>query len=182
MILTRITDAYTKARELSPNDTTLQLPFAYLATVIGDSEGALKIVEDSIKEFPTTDAYLWMYQKDAAAKDYAAAEKDLINILNIDNYNATVLSELGMLYFVQDKFSNAIPVFIQSLAVNRSQPIIFAYLGVSYEKIGKTDEATKIFDFLKKQLPNQAQQLIDQARKQNQPTPAPVVENAPVKK
>lgn len=179
----RAKDAYTKARELSPNDTTLQLPFAYLATVAGDSEGALKIVADSIKEYPTSDAYLWMYQRDVAAKDYSAAEKDLIDILNIDNYNTTVLSELGMLYFVQDKFSNAIPVFIQSLAVNRSQPMIFAYLGVSYERVGKTDEATKIFAFLKEQLPNQAQQLIDQARKQNQSAPAPVTtETVPVKK
>lgn len=179
----RAKDAYTKARDLSPHDVTLQLPFAYLATIAGNNDAALQIVQDSIKAYPTSDAYLWMYQRDVAAKDYADAEKDLLNVLNIDTYNPNVLSELGMLYFVQGKYANAVPAFIQSLSINRSQPAVFAYLGVSYEQLGKTDEANKIFDFLKKQLPDQAQQLIDQARKQNQSaapaTPAPTTKTAP---
>jgi len=176
----RATDAYTKARELSPNDTTLQLPFAYLATVQGNQEAALAIVQESLKAYPTSEAYLWLYQRDAAAKDYVAAEKDLLNILNIDSYNANILSELGMLYFIQDKYTNAIPAFIQSLAINRNQPMVFAYLGVSYDRINKPEEADKIYSFLKTQLPDQAQQMIDQARKQNQPAPA-TTETTPAK-
>jgi hypothetical protein len=58
--------------------------------------------------------------------------------------------------------------------------MVFAYLGVSYDRINKPEEADKIYSFLKTQLPDQAQQMIDQARKQNQPAPV-TTETTPAK-
>jgi tetratricopeptide (TPR) repeat protein len=166
--LDRARDAYTKAQALSPNDSTLKLPLAYLAQIEEKPDAALQFVQDSIKQYPTTDAYLWLYQKDIAARDYISAEKNLINAVTVDQNNSNIISELGILYFTQGKNENAATVFERSLVLNRNQPGIFALLGVTYESLGQTDKANQLFDFLKKQLPDQAQNLIDQAHKQQQ--------------
>lgn len=172
----RAKEAYDKAKELSPNDRTLDLLFANLAETLGDVSGAKSIVQDSIKNQPTVDAYLWLYQRDIAAKDYGTAEKHLVGAAQLDSTNAGILTELGTLYFVQGSYSNAIAMFERSLTINRNQPITFAYLGVAYESVGKTDQANQVFDFLKKQLPKDAESLIAKVRAQKGGSVTPTIE------
>ncbi len=172
--LDRAREAYTKAQQLSPNDSTLKLPLAYLAQIEQNPDMALQIVQDSLKQYPTSGAYLWLYERDINARDFPAAEKNIINAINSNPNNASTISELGILYFAQGKNENASIAFEQSLTLNRNQPGVVALLGVIYELLGKTDQANQVFDFLKKQLPEQAQNLIDQARKQQQSIQSPI--------
>lgn len=162
----RAKDAYTKAKALSPNDRTLDLLFANLAVAQGDTDGAKKIVTDSIASYPTVDAYLWLYQQDIQTKDYSDAETHLLAAIQINPNDSNLLSELGTLYFVQGKYNNALAPFSKSLAINRNQPITFAFLGVSYEALGQTDQANQVFDFLRKQIPDSADKIITQVRAQ----------------
>lgn len=173
----RAKDAYTKAQQLSPNDRTLDLISADLSLAQGNTDAAKTLVQQSIEKYPTTNAYIWLYGQDVQAKNYADAEKQLVNALGINNSNVAVLTELGTLYFVQGKYSDAVPVFERSLSLNRNQPATFAYLGVSYEAVGKTDQANQVFDFLKKQLPDSADKLISKVREQKGGAVTPVVEN-----
>lgn len=172
----RARDAYTKAKELSPNDRTLDLLFANLSESTGDVAGAKTIVDQSIAAYPTVDAYVWLYQRDIGAKDYTTAEKHLISAIQIDTTNAGLLTELGTLYFVQGKYSDAVPLFERSLTINRNQPITFAYLGVSYESSDKTEQATQVFDFLRKQLPKDADTLISKVREQKGGAVTPAID------
>lgn len=172
----RAREAYDKAKALSPNDRTLDLLFANLSDASGDASGAKTIIEQSISTFPTIDAYVWLYQRDIAAKDYSKAETHLISALQLDNANVGLLTELGTLYFVQGNYSDAVPLFERSLAINRNQPATFAYLGVSYESLGKSDQATQVFDFLKQQLPDVAEKLISNVRAQKGGAITPVID------
>ena len=74
--------------------------------------------------------------------------------------------------FNYKKYDKAISLFERSLTLNKLQPDIFAFLGVSYESLGKTEEAKQIFEFLKRELPDTAQKMIDQIHVQQGITPA----------
>lgn len=174
----RAREAYGKAKALSPNDRTLDILFANLAETAGDSVGAKAIVEQSIKDMPTIDAYVWLYQRDVAAKNYSPAESHLVNAIAIDNTNTGLLTELGTLYFVQGKYADAIPAFERSLFFDRNQVITFGYLGVAYEAVGKTDQANQVFDFLKKQIPNDAENLISKVRAQKGGVVTPTIDTS----
>lgn len=172
----RAKDAYAKAQALSPNDRTLDLVSADLALAQGNTDAAKTLVQQSIAKYPTTNAYIWLYSQDIQAKNYADAETQLTNALGINNNNVGVLTELGTLYFVQGKYASAIPAFERSLSLNRNQPAAFAYLGVAYEAAGKTDQANQVFEFLKKQLPDTADKLIEKVRAQKGGAVTPTVE------
>ena len=172
----RAREAYNKAKVLSPNDRTLDLLFANLSVSEGNTDAGKTLVQQSIAQYPTVDAYLWLYQQDIQSKNYGDAETQLINSLKIDPNNPGLLTELATLYFVQGKYNDAVSLFERSLSINRNQPITFAYLGVSYEALGKTDQATQIFDFLKKQIPASADKLIEQVRAQKGGSVTAVVE------
>lgn len=159
-------DAYTTAKTLSPNDTTLDLLFADLDVSAGNTQSATKTIKDSISKYPTASAFTWLYQQDILDKQYDQAETNLASAVQLDPNNSQLLSELGTLLYARAKYQSAITVFERSLTLNRLQPNIFAALGVAYESVGKTDQATQIFDFLNKQLPDTAQKFIDQARAQ----------------
>jgi tetratricopeptide (TPR) repeat protein len=184
--LEKTRSAYTTAQKLSPNDTTLDLLFADLDLTAGNSDSATKIVKASIAKYPTADAFTWLYRQDVLNKNYDQAEINLGNTIQLNQTNSQLLTELGTLFFVRGKYDAAATVFERSLAVNRLQPSVFAALGVSYESLGKPDQANQVFDFLKKQLPDNAQKLIDQARAQRgivgsqviaEPAPIPVSTN-----
>lgn len=172
----RAREAYNKAKALSPNDRTLDLLLANLAVAEGNDDAAVSIVRQSINDYPTVDAYLWFYQRDIQQKKYESAETYLANALRLNGNNVQVLTELGTLYFVQGKYNDAIPAFQRSLTLNRNQPITFAYLGVSLERVGKNDEANQIFDFLRKQIPGSVDKLLEQVRAQKEQIIEPVVE------
>ena len=172
----RAREAYNKAKALSPNDRTFDLLFANLSVSEGNTDAAKALVTQSIKDFPTVDAYLWLYQQDIQAKNYSDAEIQLVNALKINGNNAGLLTELATLYFVQGKYTDAVALFERSLSINRNQPIAFAYLGVSYEALGKTDQSTQVFNFLKQQIPASADKLIEQVRAQKGGSVTPAVE------
>jgi tetratricopeptide (TPR) repeat protein len=174
----RAREAYGKAKALSPNDRTLDILFANLAETAGDSVGAKAIIEQSIKDMPTIDAYVWLYQRDVAAKNYSPAESHLVNAIAIDNTNTGLLTELGTLYFVQGKYADAIPAFERSLFFDRNQLITFGYLGVAYEAAGRTDQANQVFDFLRKQIPNDAENLISKVRAQKGGVVTPTIDTS----
>jgi tetratricopeptide (TPR) repeat protein len=159
-------EAYTKAKTISPHDRTLDLLFAQIESSAGNSDQATQIVQDSLKQQPTVDGFLWLYQKNIQAQNFNAAEENLSNALQVDSANVNINTELGILYFGQGKYQESIVTFERTLGLNRNQPYVFALLGVSYETIGQSDDAQKIFDFLRKQLPDTGDKLIQQARQQ----------------
>lgn len=164
--LEKAKNAYTKASQLSPNDRTLDILFANNYLSAGDKTAAVTAVNDSIKKYPTQDAYTWLYQQDISEKSFDKAAKNLVNAISLDTTNYGLINEFGILMFVQGNYQEAATAFEQSLSVYRLQPAVFAYLGVSYESLSKTDQAEQVFAFLRKELPDNADTFIDQARKQ----------------
>lgn len=180
--LERTQESYDKAASLSPNDRTLDILFANLLASQGKMADAEAKVTESLNTWPTTDGFLWMYQRNISQEKYVAAEQNLINAYQTNTANYSVATELGLLYFNQGKYAQAIPAFQQSLLINRFQPAVFAYLGVTYERAGQTAAAQEVYDFLRRELPEQADTLISQVkgvRVNNQtPTTTPVVEQS----
>ncbi len=159
-------EAYTQAKKLSPNNTIIDISFADLELLLGNNQGALNLINESIARFPTANAYVWLYQQNVSAKQLDQAENNLMKAVYLQPTNIQLVNQLGGLMFSRAKYQQAIPVFERSLFINRMQPVVFAYLGASYESVGKTTESNQIFEFLKKEFPEIAQKLIDQVRTQ----------------
>ena len=165
-------EAYTQARLLSPNNTTIDISIADLELLLGNTSSANKIITDSITKFPTVNAYFWLYQQNQKANQIDEAESNLLKAVQLQPNNVQLINFFGKFMFNYKKYDKAISLFERSLTLNKLQPDIFAFLGVSYESLGKTEEAKQIFEFLKRELPDTAQKMIDQIHVQQGITPA----------
>lgn len=164
--LEKTQETFAKAAALSPNDRTLDILFANLLASQNDITGAEKKINESIAAWPTSDAFLWLYQRNLSQGKYVQAEQSLINAYQADTSNYNIVTELGILYFGQGKYAQAVPALQQSLLINRMQPVVFAYLGVAYERAGQATNAQEVYNFLQQQLPEQSEELINQVKKQ----------------
>lgn len=168
--LDKTKESYNQVFALSPNDRTLDTVSANLLVLEGKMADAEQKINDSINTYPTVNAFLWLYQKNLSENKIAQAEQNLINAFQVSAAtipNAGIANQLGALYFSQAKYNQAIGAFLQSLIINRAQPLIFAYIGVSYERAGDTAQANQFYDVLRRELPDQAQSLIDTVKRQS---------------
>ncbi len=168
--LDKTKESYNQVFVLSPNDRTLDTISANLLVLEGKLADAEQKITESINTYPTVNAFIWLYQKNLSDNKLAQAEQNLINAFQVSAAtipNAGIANQLGALYFSQGKYNQAVGAFLQSLIINRAQPIIFAYIGVSYERIGDSAQANQFYDVLRRELPDQAQSLIDTVKRQS---------------
>jgi hypothetical protein len=146
--------AYTEAQKRSPKDTTMDLYFAQLQLAKGDIEGATAKITESINKQPTRDAYVLKYQLALAAKDFPTAFASLRQALSLDQYNAGLYYEYGMLALSRGQNTDAAVAFNQTLTLDRSYVQAYFYLVVALEKAGQMDAARDGAEFLRKQNPD----------------------------
>jgi tetratricopeptide (TPR) repeat protein len=146
--------AYTQAQKRNPKDTTMDLYFAQLQLAKGDTEGAAAKITESINKQPTRDAYLLKYQLALAKKDYPAGFASLRQALSLDQYNAGLYYEYGMLALSRGQNTDAAAAFNQVLTLDRSYVQAYFYLVVALEKADQMDAARDGAEFLRKQNPD----------------------------
>lgn len=165
--------AYTEAQKRNPKDTTMDLYFAQLQLAKGDTEGAMAKINESINKQPTRDAYLLKYQLALAKKDYPAGFASLRQALSLDQYNAGLYYEYGILALSRGQNSDAAAAFNQTLTLDRSYVQAYFYLVVALEKADQMDAANAGREFLRKQNPD-TDKIIQQIRDSLAGTAAPV--------
>lgn len=169
---TRATEAYQEAAKRTPNDSTIKLYFAQLALAKKDTTGALALIKESIDEYPTKDAYVVRAQIQVSQQRFDDALVSMKTAVTLDPYNANLNYQYGLLLFSQRQYTNASVSFERAAILNRNLGVAYIYLGVSYEKMGKIEDANKIYAFIRKQVTD-ADTLINQVRGGSIETPAP---------
>jgi tetratricopeptide (TPR) repeat protein len=156
--------AYEQAQLHSPHDSTLYLPLARLALLSGKVNEFDAIIQKSLDIHPTIGAYVLAYEKNIALKEFDLAENNLRTLITLSPNDFRIFNELGMLYLSQREYRQATNAFIKSIMKNNNQPETLALLGATYELLGDTKQSTDIFNYLKRQLPNEAEVLIIQMK------------------
>jgi tetratricopeptide (TPR) repeat protein len=160
--------AYEQAQALSPHDSTLYLLLARLALLEGKVNEFDVIIQKSLDIHPTIEAYILAYEKNIALKEFDLAENNLRTLISLSPNDFRIFNELGMLHLSQQDYRQATNAFVKSIMRKNDQPEILALLGATYELLGDIKQSTDIFNYLKKQLPNEAEALIAQMKQKIQ--------------
>ncbi len=146
--------SYTEAQKRNPKDTTMDLYFAQLEIAKNNNDKALEMINASIEKQPTRDAYIIKYQMNIAAKNIDGAFSALRQALSLDQNNAALYYEYGLLSFSQKKYLDSVLALNQTLVLNPSYVQAYFYLAIALEKSGQTEQANQVIDFLRKNNEN----------------------------
>jgi len=94
----------------------------------------------------TVDARLEHARKYEAQQNFAAAEEQYKQALEISPNNPEILKRLGILYQTEQKLQDSIGVFEQALALQPQYPEINFYVGVSYFALNNFESAIRAFN------------------------------------
>lgn len=76
-----------------------------------------------------------------AAKHYAEAEAKYRSAVGRNPTFIRAWNNLGVLYYVQDRYADAVPCFSKALTLGDRDPTTFGLIGNSFEKVGNTISA-----------------------------------------
>lgn len=175
----RAHDAYTEAQKRNPNDSAMLLYFAELDLVKKDVDSALGIIKDSINIYPTSNAYILRAQIQVSQQKFDAAGESLKAALALDPYNANLTYQYGLLLLSQRRYTDAVPVLQRVVLLDRSYAIAYVYLGYALEQSGDTNNANKVYDYVKAQFPGGADAITSVKSGQiDQPAPQSTTDTA----
>jgi tetratricopeptide (TPR) repeat protein len=178
--------AYEEARKLSPNNPGFDVLRARLEITAKNLPEAKKFVDQAIASKRNfVDAYFLLAQIQSASGDTASAKAALETAVSIAPNSAATNLELALFKYRAADYAGAVPLFERALVLDRSSATTAYFLGLSYEKVGRIEEAKKIFELLSASFPNDStlKKMIENlaAGKASQDgiistTPAPVTE------
>ena len=150
--------SYEAARKLMPNSPRIDLLEASLELANKNTKDARPLITAALaKKANSSDAYLLLAEVDITDGDQQAAITDTEQAAQVDPNNPNVLFQLGVLKYKNADYSGAVSAFEQASILDQTSLTSRYYLGLSYEKAGRTDDEAKLFHGLAKQLPDNDQ-------------------------
>lgn len=167
--------AYQEAAYRNPNDTTMGLYFAQLALAQKDSKGAVDLINKSIAQYPTSDAYISRAQIEVNQNKITEATNSLIQATVYNPTNAALMYQLGLLFYSQNRFTEAAQAFDRTIMIDKSFGEAYLYLGVTYEKLGRVQDAKKVYDYVRSKNKDAAK-IIEKMRSTTPPSVIPEIQ------
>ncbi len=147
--------AYDKALALSPNTISIILSKAQLEMVSKNNTGARTLVNQTLEKKPNyIDALFTLAQIETNEGNLSEAIKIAEKAASYAPNDSTVFFKLGVLRYNANNFSGAVSAFENAVVLNNSYLNARYFLGMSYQKIGRLDDAKKQFELLQKVLPD----------------------------
>lgn len=151
-------NAYEEARKLSPESPGFDLLRAGLEVDHKDDDQAKKYIADALTKKPNfTDAYSLLARVLVSEGDTAGAVTQMEKAADIDPRNPDIFSQLGLLKYNTKDYTGAVSAFERSITLNPGDVNVGYFLGLAYDKAGRSDEAKNVFTALLKRLPNNEQ-------------------------
>jgi tetratricopeptide (TPR) repeat protein len=144
-----------KIATFTPNNPTLLLERANIAALRKDLTQSEKYIQEALSMKPNfTQAAFFLTQIQIEKGQINQAIESTKIIISQNQFEPTLYFQLGILYYSQQKFTDATGAFQTALTLNPNFANAAYFLGLSQYKTDKKAEAIKIFETLKTIFPD----------------------------
>ena len=166
--------AYNKALELAPNNPSIFLSKASLEFINKNNDGSRKFIQQALDikgDYIDALFFLSQIELNEGHNDEALKQAKLAGELAPND--ATVFFRIGLLQYNDSNYSDAVSSFERAVMLDNTYFNARYFLAQSYQKVGRTSEATDQYNILNQLSPNN--QTIKDAM--NQASSIPLVNN-----
>jgi tetratricopeptide (TPR) repeat protein len=147
--------AYNKAVLLAPNNPSITLAKASLEFANKNNSEARKYIKQALDLKPNyIDAIFFLVQIETNEGNLSEAIKQAEIASQMAPNDATVFFRLGLLRYNSADYKGAVGSFEKAVILDNSYLNARYFLGQSYKKVGRVDEALAQFNILQKVLPD----------------------------
>jgi len=147
--------AYNKAVLFSPNNPSIILAKASLEFSNKNNSEARKYIKQALDLKPNyVDAIFFLVQIETNEGNLSEAIKQAELASQMAPNDATVFFRLGLLRYNSNDYKGAVGSFEKAVILDNSYLNARYFLGQSYKKVGRTDEALVQFNILQQVLPD----------------------------
>ncbi len=146
--------AYNKAKELAPNNPSIILARAQLEIINKKDNEAKKFIQEALGiKANYTAAYFLLSEINVKEKDMPGAIKQIEIAAQMSPNDSAIFYRLGILRYNNSNFKGAVSAFEQAVILKPTYLQARYFLGKSYEKVGRKNDALIQFNILNKVLP-----------------------------
>ena len=146
--------AYEKSLELNPSNPLIVLSRASLEFSAGNNDSAREFINKSLEmKSNYTDALFLLSDIESSEGNLNEAIKQAESAAKISPYNSDVFFRLGLLRYNNSDYKGAVSAFEQAVILDPSYLNARYLLALSYQKVGRGDEALTQFKILSNVLP-----------------------------
>jgi len=147
--------AYNQAGILSPNNPSIPLSKASLEFSNKNNSEARKYIKQALDLKPNyTDAVFFLSQIETSEGNTDEAIKQAESAGQMAPNDATVFFRIGLLRYNNNDYTGAVSAFEKAVILDNSYLNARYFLGQSYKKAGRKDDALVQFNILSKVLPD----------------------------
>lgn len=147
--------SFDKAKKLAPNNPSIFLAQAQVQFMNNKIDEAKASIDEAlILKTNYTDAFFLRAQIDAEEGNMSGAIKQVEKAAAKNPNDQTIFFRLGMLRYNNSDYTGAISAFEKAVILDTSYLDARYFLGQSYQKVGRNDDALIQYNILSKVLPN----------------------------
>jgi tetratricopeptide (TPR) repeat protein len=179
--------SYTEAAKLNPKNPAVTLLLGRLEAANGNYAKAKEYIGQALTQKPDyLDAVFLLSQVQVSEGDVSGAIQSVEAAAAVTPNNPTLFFQLGLLRYNNKEYTGAAGAFEQAVALVPDYANAKYFLGLSYERLGKTAQAIALFEDLDKTNPNNQEiQLILSNLRSGRPAftdAEPPIDSAPEKR
>lgn len=155
-------NAYLEAKNRAPNNPSIPLALARLEVLLGNTESAKNYINQALElKNNFTDAYFLLAQMEVANNNISGAIRSVEAATLTDPINPNLYFQLGLLKYNNTDYEGSASAFERSVAIVSDYANARYFLGLSYDKLNRVEEAIVQFEEIEKTNPgNQEVSLI----------------------
>ncbi|MEK7128742.1 MAG: tetratricopeptide repeat protein [Patescibacteria group bacterium] len=140
-------DSYSKALSLNPESPSILLSLARLEAARNNSDEARAYITKALAKKPNyTEAVFFLSQLEAQLGNIKEAIKRTEEVSMLAPDDITVFFQLGLLKYNNRDYDGAIAALLRAVSLNSDYSNAKYFLGLSYQKEGRTEGAIKQFE------------------------------------
>jgi cytochrome c-type biogenesis protein CcmH/NrfG len=147
--------AYGEAQKLAPNNPSILLSLAQLELTNKNNTKARELIQQALDlKLNYTDALFLLAQIEIGEGNNSGAIKQVEKAAEMNPTDPTIFFRLGLLRYNNSDYSGAVSAFEQAVILDNTYLNARYFLGLSYQKAGRKDDALVQFKILNEVVPN----------------------------
>jgi tetratricopeptide (TPR) repeat protein len=148
-------ESFNKAKELAPNNPSIVLARASLEFLNENNEEAKQFISEALLlKTNYTDAFFLLAEIEAKEGNVSGAIKQAENAAQKSPNDSSIFFRLGMLRYSNNDYSGSISAFERAVILDSNNLNARYFLGQSYQKVNRKEEALVQYNILSNVLPD----------------------------